>query len=312
MAEKISQPKMAERRLGRLNRQVSALGLGGAELTSHCYGRDTSEAEAVATVHRALELGINYLDTSPLYGQSEARLGLALKGVPREEYFLATKTGTDTRPHDYSREGTLRSVEKSLKLLGTDSVDLMQIHDPDAAGFETALASDGALDVLVELKAQGVIRGIGLGVRQHEFLRVALEREEFDSILTYADFNLVRQTARDHLFAEAQQYDKAIILGSPLLMGYLTDRPWQELLHEHNADGTAPDLQRIEKVRDWATQKGVSILHLAIQFALRETRISTVLVGASRCEEVEQNARAATTPLPEALWQQLQNDLAIA
>ncbi len=302
---------MPHRRLGRLNCCVSQLGLGGAELTSQLYGRETSEAVAIATVQRALELGINYLDTSPLYGASEARLGLALQGVPRDSYFLATKTGTGTRPHDYSREGTQRSIEKSLRLLGTDYLDLMQIHDPDAIGFEQALASDGALDVLLELKEQGVIRGIGLGVRQHEFLRTAIEREEFDAILTYADFNLVRQTARENLFDAAIKNDKAIILGSPLLMGYLTDRPWEDLLREHGADGTSPDLQRVKEVRDWATQNGVSTLHLAIQFALREARISTLLVGASRPEEVEQNAHAATTPLPETLWQQLKDDLGI-
>ena len=247
-------PKIPMRRLGRLNRHVSQLGLGCAELHSHIYGRESSQADAIATVHRALELGINYLDTSPGYGESEARLGLALQGVPRDSYFLATKTGTGTRPHDYSREGTLRSVEKSLKLLGTDYLDLMQIHDPDEAGFEQALAPGEALDVLVELKEQGIIRGIGLGVRQHEFLRVAIERSEFDTILTYADFNLVRQTARENLFDGAQQYEKAIILGSPLLMGYLSDRPWEKLLHEHGADGTSPDLQRAKTVRDWADQ----------------------------------------------------------
>jgi aryl-alcohol dehydrogenase-like predicted oxidoreductase len=83
-------------------------------------------------------------------------------------------------------------------------------------------------------------------------------------------------------------------------------------LQEHNADGTAPDLQRAKAVRDWAAKQGVSVLHLALQFVLRERRVSTALVGASRLEEVEQNVRAATTPLPENLWRQLQDDLGIA
>lgn len=311
MISQISQ-LLPQRRLGRLNQQVSQLGLGGAELTSQLYGRENSDDSAVAIVQRALQLGINYLDTSPLYGESEARMGLALRGVPRDSYFLATKTGTGTRPHDYSREGTLRSVEKSLRLLGTDYLDLLQIHDPDQAGFAQALAKDGALDVLVELKEQGVIGGIGLGVRQHDFLRTAIEREEFDAILTYLDFNLVRQTARENLFDQAIKRDKAIILGSPLLMGYLTDRPWQDVLRGHKADGSAPDLQRAKAVRDWAEKQGISTLHLAIQFALRESRISTVLVGSSTVEEVEQNVHAATTPFPETLWLQLQDELSIA
>lgn len=300
------------RRLGRVNRQVSELGLGCAELNSQLYGRENSEANAIAVVQRALELGIDYLDTSPGYGESEARLGKALRGVPRESYFLATKTGTGTRPADYSRAGTLRSVEKSLRLLGTDYLDLLQIHDPDNKGFEQALALDGALEALIELKEQGVIGGIGLGVRDHDFHRRAIDHEAFDTILTYGDFNLVHQSAREDLFEAARQNDKAIILGSPVLMGYLTDRPWEELLREHGATGQESELQRARQVREWAGQHDLSILHLAIQYVLREPLVSTVLVGGSRVEEVEQNVQAATSPLPDEIWHQLRDDLGIA
>ncbi|HEY0072924.1 MAG TPA: aldo/keto reductase [Abditibacteriaceae bacterium] len=299
------------RRLGRLNRQVSEFGLGCAQLASHMYGRENSEANAIAVVQRALELGIDYLDTSPGYGESEARLGKALRGVPREAYFLATKTGTGTRPQDYSREGTLRSVEKSLHLLGTDYLDLVQIHDPDVAGFEQALTTGGALEALLELKAQKVIGGIGLGVRNHDFHRRAIAHEAFDTILTYGDFNLVHQSARADLFEAARQNDKAIILGSSVLMGYLTDRPWDELLREHGAIGQESELQRARQVRQWAEEHNLSVLHLAIQYVLREARLSTVLVGGSRVDEVEQNVSAATTPLPDDIWRQLQEDLGI-
>ena len=299
------------RRLGRLNRQVSEFGLGCAELNSQLYGRENSEANAIRVVQRALEMGIDYLDTSPGYGESEARLGKALRGVPRQSYFLATKTGTGTRPADYSREGTLRSVEKSLLLLGTNYLDLVQIHDPDAAGFYQALCANSALDTLCELKAQNVIGGIGLGVRDHDFLRTAIGCDEFDTILTYGDFNLVHQSARADLFEAARQNDKAIILGSPVLMGYLTDRPWDELLREHGATGQESELQRARQVREWASQHSLSVLHLAIQYVLREARLSTVLVGGSRVEEVEQNVQAATTTLPDEVWQELEEDLGI-
>ena len=300
------------RRLGRLNRQVSQLGLGCAELNSHLYGRENSEDNAIAVVRRALELGIDYLDTSPGYGQSEARLGKALQGVPRESYFLATKTGTGTRPQDYSREGTFRSVEKSLRLLGADYLDLVQVHDPDAAGFEQALAPGGALEALIELKEQKVIGGIGLGVRNHDFHHRAIEHEAFDTILTYGDFNLVHQSARENLFEAAPRNDKAIILGSPLLMGYLTDRPWDKIVREHGADENTLELQRAHQVREWAERHGLSVLHLAIQYVLREARLSTVLVGGSRLDEVAQNVHAATTPLPNEIWRQLEDDLGIA
>jgi aryl-alcohol dehydrogenase-like predicted oxidoreductase len=305
------EPLIPHRRLGRLNRQVSQLGLGCAELASNLYGRENSEASAIAVVHRALELGIDYFDTSPYYGESEERLGKALHGVPRESYFLATKTGTGTTPPDYTRDGTLRSVENSLRLLGTNHLDLVQIHDPADEHIELAFSRTGALGALEELKSQGVIGGIGIGVRDHTFLLGAIRRREFDTILTYGDFNLATQTAREHLFEEAFATDTAIILGSPILMGYLTDRPWEQLLAEHHADGSAPELQRAKQVREWAQARDLSILHLAAQYVLRDRRISTILVGGSRVDEVAQNVHAATTPFPEEVWTQLESELGI-
>jgi aryl-alcohol dehydrogenase-like predicted oxidoreductase len=303
--------EISRRRMGRLNRQVTEIGLGCAELAARQYGRANLEADSFAVVERALQLGINYFDTSAGYGESEERLGKALRGVPRDSYFLATKTGTGTQPRDYSFDGTLRSVEKSLRLLGTDFLDLVQIHDIGPDDFELAFSLNGALGALLQLKAQGTIGGIGIGVRDHEFLRAAIENPHFDTILTYADFNLVRQSARRNLFASAAAHDKAIILGSPLLMGLLTDCPWEELLRTHGSMGTGPDAQRALRIRQWAAARQISVVHLAIQYVLREARISTVLTGAARFYEVEQNLRAATTPLPESIWHELRCDLEI-
>lgn len=290
------------RRLGRTGQQVTELGLGGAGING-VYGRRTDEETGIACVRRAVELGVTYIDTSPLYGDSERRIGLALEGGLRERVFLATKTGTRTRPKDYSADGTFRSVEQSLALLRTDHIDLMQIHDPE--DIEPALAPGGALEALRKLKEQGVIGAIGLGVRSHEFLLRAIRHGAFDTILTYADFNPVRQTARETLFPEAAARDVGIILGSPLLFGYLSDRPWEDLLREHRSDGQGPNERGALRVRQWAQSHGISTLHLALRYCLREPRISTALVGASTPEEIEQNVRAATTPLPDTVWQSL-------
>lgn len=301
-----------QRRLGRTDRYVTELGLGGAGLNG-VYGRSNDDVTAIACVHRALELGINYIDTSPLYGESERRIGLALTegGYDRDLIFLATKTGTGTQPRDYSRDGTLRSVERSLRLLHTDHLDLLQVHDPADDEIEAVFAPGGAVETLVELKAQGVIRAIGIGVRSHDFLRRAIRHGAFDTILTYADFNPVRQTARETLFPEAAARDVAIILGSPLLFGYLSDRPFGDLLREHKADGSGQNETAALRIREWAAAQNISNVQLALQYALREPRISTVLVGASTPEEIEQNVRAATTPLPETLWQRLADDLGV-
>ncbi|HIE26737.1 TPA: aldo/keto reductase [Candidatus Poribacteria bacterium] len=141
-----------KRRLGRTNVMVNPFGLGGAG-----FGKSNSDEEVIEAIHQAIELGIDYIDTSPLYGESERRIGFGLEGGWRDKVFLATKTGTGVIPKNYTADWTYRSVERSLKLLKTDMLDLVQIHDPD--DLESALAPDGALSALKDLKEQGVIRG---------------------------------------------------------------------------------------------------------------------------------------------------------
>jgi aryl-alcohol dehydrogenase-like predicted oxidoreductase len=297
------------RRLGRTERLVTALGLGGAALNTGSYGRTYTEAESIACVRRALELGVTYFDTSPLYGDSERRIGLALDGWPRDRVFLATKTGTGTRPKDYSGEGTRRSVEESLRRLRTERLDLVQIHDPD--DLSPALAPGGALDVLQRFKEEGVIGAIGLGVRSHEFLRTAIHHGAFDTILTYADFNLVRQTARETLFADARAHGVGIILGSPLLFGYLTNRPWEQVVAEHKDIEVSEDARRAREMREWAEARGVDIVALALQYCLRDQRVGVVLVGAGTPEEIEENVRAVTSDVPETVWAALKKEMGV-
>jgi aryl-alcohol dehydrogenase-like predicted oxidoreductase len=298
------------RTLGRLGHEVSALGLGCAALQSHLYGREHAEEDALAAVHRALELGIDYFDTSAGYGDSEERLGKALEGTPRESYFLATKTGTRNNPrHDYSADGTRRSVEESMRLLRTDRLDLVQIHDPNPEEVDAALSPEGALGVLLELKEQKAIGGVGIGVRDHAILSRAIEMGCFDTILTYGDFNPARQTARDDLFAGARARNMAVILGSPVLMGYLTDRPLDELLREQSEEMNRSEGEAARPVREWAEKHGLSITQLALQFALRSPDLSVVLVGSGSAEEVEANVRAAQVPIAQSLWKQFENDL---
>jgi aryl-alcohol dehydrogenase-like predicted oxidoreductase len=298
---------LERRRLGRLGWKVSALGLGGAGLHGVC-GKPSTDAQAVATVHAALEGGVNYIDTSPGYGESERRLGLALRGYPREQVYLASKTGTGIDPRDYTADTTLWSVERSLKRLGTDYLDLMQIHDPDDARQAFSL---GALTALQKLKDQKVIRGIGIGVRCHQLLLGAIEGGQFDAILTYADFNLVYQHAREDLFEPAVRHDVGIVLGSPLYFGYLTDVPWEQMLKQRGAAGEREEEQLALRARQFAQRHDVSTVHLGLQYCLSDRRIGTVLMGAETPEEVHQNLKAATTPLPAPIWSALESELGV-
>ncbi len=286
---------------------VTPVGIGGAAL-SHGYTTPSTDDDAVAAINRAVELGIAYIDTSPGYGESERRIGLAFKNDSklRQNFFLATKTGTGavdgTKP-DWSRYGTdwtYRSVENSLKLLNTDWIDLMQIHDP--GDLEPALVRDGALSALKDLKEQGVIRAIGLGVRSHEFLLQAIEHGDFDTILTYADFNLVRQTARDILFPAAEKHDVGVVLGSPILFGLLSNRTEEKLKRHRRSD---EESERTRQLSQWAQERNVKLMSLALQYCLREPRVSVVLVGTRNVEQVEELVSSVLDQLPENIWDEL-------
>ena len=290
---------LPKRRLGRTELEVTCLGMGGAGL-----GRgDVPDDEAIEAVHRAIDLGINYLDTAPLYGESERRVGLALADGWREKIYLATKTGTHPEWRgDFSAAGTRRSVENSLRLLGTDYLDVCLVHDPDS--MDPVVAKGGALDELQRMREEGLIKFIGLGVRQHEFHKIAIETGVVDVILTYLDYTLLSQTANEWLIPLAVENDIGIINGSPIAMGLLSGvEPDVSAKSDHisNSEG-----EKAHRLYQWANDNNLNLLNLAIQFCFRQPRIAMSLTGSKNATEVEQNFTAATTPVPEDVWEKLE------
>ena len=285
---------LPKQRLGRIELQVTCLGMGGAGI-----GRgNVTDDEAIEAVRRAITLGINYLDTSPLYGESERRVGLALADGWREKIFLVTKTGTHpTWRGDYSASGTRRSVENSLCLLGTDYLDVCLVHDP--ASMDPVIAKGGALDELQRMREEGLVKFMGLGVREHEFHKIAIETGMVDVILTYLDYTLLSQTANEWLLSFASENDIGVINGSPIAMGLLSGV-------EPDIETTRPDAEKAHQLWQWATDNNLSLLNLAIQFCLRQPLIATTLTGSKNATEVEQNFAAATTPISDEVWEQLQ------
>ena len=290
---------LPRRRLGRTELEVTCLGMGGAGL-----GRgDVTDGEAVEAVHRAIGLGINYLDTAPLYGESERRVGLALAdGNWREKIYLATKTGTHPEWRgDFSAAGTRRSVENSLRLLGTDYLDVCLVHDPDS--MDPVVAKDGALDELQRMREEGLIKFIGLGVRQHEFHKIAIETGVVDVILTYLDYTLLSQTANEWLLPFVAENDIGIINGSPIAMGLLSGV--EPDVSASSAHLGTYDAEKAHQLWQWAADNNSNLLNLAIQYCFRQPRIAMSLTGSKNVAEVEQNFAAATTPVPEGVWERL-------
>ena len=293
-----------KRRLGQTHMEVTELALGGVGIGG-LYGT-VAEAEAAGAVRRALELGINFVDTSPLYRESEARLGrvFAAMGGKPEGLYLSTKMGTHPeRRGDYTAAGARWSVENSLRLLHVDAVDCLLIHDPRSdAELEQALGPGGAVEELERMKADGKVRSIGLGVREHRYHRRAIRSGKVDVILTYADYNLVRQTAAP-LMAEARAAGVGVVLAQVLLAGLLAgpDPTQDERLRQRPEYGAARDWWL------WARQRGVSLQAVALQYGLRHPDVGCVLVGAKTAREVEENAAALAQPLDGAIWPEVES-----
>jgi aryl-alcohol dehydrogenase-like predicted oxidoreductase len=290
------------RRLGRSSIDVTTLSLGGAGLGDR-YG-SVSDEDAVKTIHHALELRINYIDNSPSYGPFERRLGSALAalgGLPPGIH-LCTKTGMHpARPGDYSAAATRWTVENSLRTLGLDSIDLVQVHGVYSIDMDTVLAPGGTVDELERLRGEGKLRAIGLAVYGRDFHRRAIASGRFDFILTHDDYSLVRQTDAP-LLEEAAAADVGVLLGRVVLLGLLAgDDP---LINAQLA--THPDAPAAHEWWRWAHEREVPLQAVAIQFAMRHRGVSSVTIGARSVREVEENVAAATFPIPDQIWAEVE------
>ena len=314
MGERMTEQAVPRRQLGRLGWDVAALGLGGAWLGRMPDAPDEEQdAAGVAAVHRGIALGMDYLDTSPLYGESERRVGLALAqshpdgGRWRDRVKLVTKAGTHPlKRGDYSADAIRWSVENSLKLLQTDFIDAVLVHDPETMG--PVLAKGGAIEALVQLRDEGVIGGTGIGVAGHHKLIAAIEDGRFDIIQTTYDYSLIRTSAMERVVPLAAQRNLAIINASPYhggLLAALSAEKLDEMERIRDWRSRPADLERARLLHGWAQSHGVDLAALAVQFSIREPRFSVTLVGPRTVEEVERNAQAARTPIHEEVWEQL-------
>ena len=282
---------MQYRRFGKTDWQVSEVGLGG----SWFYGRPEFGLKPFSygarIVERALELGINYFDTAPLYGQgrSEEVLGAALKGVT-EPYYLATKVGYYPEPFDYTRDTVWRGFEASLKRLQRDKVDLLQIHEAEQAGWEGIFGAGRTLETLLEIQEQGLTKYIGLTGSDLGLMQDILkESDVFVSVITFCKYDLLTQEAQEILVPTAAERDVAVITASPLHAGLLGSK--RELWMEN---GRFADLyDKLDQVEALLADLPEDITHTALRYLLSDPRVSILLSGVASIEELETSVSVA-------------------
>lgn len=298
---------MQYRTLGKTGLQVSELGMGGLFISS--FGAERQEARRA--VRRALELGVNYVDTAPGYHDSEEVLGFALDGV-EQPYVLSTKLGGRPQPFDAQDKGALRrSIEDSLRLLKRDHIDVLIIHEPDRPGqydwFPDWERFHGPVcELLSELKAEGVIRFTGLGGTTAYTLPHIIATGEYDVVLTAFNYSLLWQEATIAVLPEAVKQGMGIVIGSPLQQGALA-RCYTEEVEQGARWLSPPRRAQFKRLYALVADLGVTLPELALRFVISNPHISTTLMGARSVTEVEQNVRSIEKgPLSQDVLDEIQ------
>lgn len=286
---------MIYRTLGKTELDVSILGFGASPL-GHEFGT-IDEAEGTRAVQLAIDMGINYFDVSPYYGRTlaEERLGAALEDR-RQQVLLATKTGRyGTDRFDFSADRVVTSLEKSLKRLKTDYLDVFQAHDIEFGNKAQIIGE--TVPALLRLKEQGKVRFVGVTGYPLGLLKEVAESTEIDMVLSYCRYNLM-DTALDQVLMPAlRRRGIGLVNASPLHMRVLTAKGAPEW---HPAPEAVLEAGR--QAADWCTRRGVDISQLALQFALNYPPAATTLVGMSKVPHVERNVQVVgTRPDPELL-----------
>ncbi|MFN4016015.1 MAG: aldo/keto reductase [Reyranella sp.] len=294
---------MKYRKLGETGILVSevgfgAWGIGGRTAGATSYG-DTDDAQSLRALYRALDLGITLFDTSSAYGSghSEVLIGRAVVGR-RDKAVIATKAGYDdwTRPPDFSAAALRRSTELSLKRLGTDYLDVLQLHNPPSE----VLAAAETRDVLAALQGEGKIRSWGVSAKNPAGAVEALHL--IGAPIVQANFNMMDvRVVTEGLLQEVCRRGAAFIARTPLCFGFLTgaiDRTTVFAAGDHRAAWSRHQLDNwIEGARDLisavSATAGREAVLSALRFCLSFDGVSSVIPGVLHPEEAETNAEAS-------------------
>jgi D-threo-aldose 1-dehydrogenase len=297
------------RPFGSTRLQVTPICIGCAPLGNmpETFAYSVTEEDARATIHAFFASPINFLDTSAAYGdgESERRIGLVIRelGAVPSGFVVATKADRDLTTLDFSGEQMRRSVDRSLRLLGLDHLDVCYLHDPEHVTFEEIVKPDGALDSLRRLVEERVIRHLGLAGGPIDLMMRYVELGCFDAVITHNRYTLLNRDA-DPLLGQASRRGMAVINAAPYGSGLLAKGP---SAYPRYMYGPAPAdyLRRARQLEEICTRYGIPLAALALQFSLRDPRITSTIVGMSRPERLAQTIGLARTPIPEAIWDEV-------
>lgn len=287
---------------------VSRVGLGCAAISRE----GTTDSQAEKTMLAAWQQGIRLFDTAPMYGSglSELRVGRTLRGVARDKYVLSTKVGRLVDDitadgygrgwhYDFSRDGILRSVEASFTRLGVDRADVLYLHDADQH-WETALHE--ALPTLYDLRDQGMVRAIGVGMTQAPMLARFAREAAIDIFLVAGRYSLLDRTAMDELLPLCEEKGIAVVIAQMLHGGLIEGVSDPQLYYRPVDEATRKNVARIAEV---CRRFGVPMAAAAIQFPLLHPAVTGVLTGPNTADQVAENLGWLDVTIPDELWGEL-------
>jgi D-threo-aldose 1-dehydrogenase len=295
------------RPLGKTGLRVPPLCMGCAPLgdmpETFAYG--VTEAQALATIRAAFASPVSFLDTAASYGdgESERRIGLVVRehgGVP-PGMVIATKADRDLQTGEFTGDQMRRSVERSLRLLGVDHLQLCYLHDPEHIGFAAAMAPGGSVAALRQLHEEGVIHHLGVAGGPIAMMTQFVATDLFEAAISHNRYTLLNQEA-EPFWDACQQHGVAALNAAPYGSGILAKGPSAYPRYMYG-EASEEYMQRAYAIEALCQRHHVPLAAVALQFSLRDSRIASTIVGMSKPERLAETVALAQTPIPDELWQ---------
>lgn len=304
----------------------SRLGYGAANL-GNLY-RALTDVEAWEILQAAWDVGVRYFDTAPHYGLglSERRLGAFLATKPRDQFIVSTKVGRLLRPNpggagtldlandfavtadtkrvwDFSADGIRQSIEESLERTGLDRFDVLFLHDPERHNLREGV--DQAIPALAALREAKLVRAIGVGSMETGALLASVKTGALDLLMVAGRYTLADHSALEEVVPACRSNGVGIVNAAVFNSGLLaTDNPGADARYDYEAV-PADLLERVKGIAVVCREFDVSLPAAALQYALRDDTVRTVVVGGSHPEQLRQNADRMNERVPDELWRTL-------
>jgi D-threo-aldose 1-dehydrogenase len=297
-------------RLGRTDLMVTPICFGTSGLGDmpDTYGYSVAAERAEATMRAIFEGPVNFIDSARIYGvgRSEERIGSAIRehgGLPAG-FVVSTKLDRDPQTNVFDAAQARRSLEQSLAALGLERIDLLHLHDPEHSRLlAEATSRDGALGELFRIKEEGLAKAVGLAAGPATIMTPLLRDWDFDALITHNRFTLVNRSAEDMLnFARSKGI--AVLNAAPYAGGVLAkgSKSYRRYVYQEASDSVLDPIRRIETI---CARHGVPPGAAALQFSMRDPRVTSTICGVSKPERVKQTLDWARFPIPDVFWREL-------